>query len=611
MQHLSGIFKISHLSCFMLCACLLFNISMAHAEDIEFECKSDLILNKEFCKPANVALPLKPLNDLASSIYDLLDFNSGDLPNTISSTCTTDTLNPFATANCTLSSGSNMVDQSPFNFNCTISSGDINSGYQPFANCEVLITSNTTSITKAVMTMDCNKDTLKNDGKCRFRLNKEPIVDQMTDTGYFDTLSANEKAINNAFWTCLNRIGNTPLIQAQCDKLLLDLINPETQSQVALKLIELFERITPKNTDVSLDMSLAAVNNSVQNIRTRLNQLRNGYTGNAVNLQFFDGQQWLDKGALLAQNAISMNDANPEKPTKNMSEYGRLGLFLNGTAINSQQTANTIEDSHDADTQTITFGMDYRITEQWIAGAAVNLSQSTADYGNNAGDLDSDNVSMIVYGSYYLENWYFDASLNLSNDTYEQQRHVDCSSCVPINFVQTYSSEFDGSQATLSLGAGYQWSHEAWGIIPFLQLNQAKLKTDAYSETPSSSGAGALYALNISEQERDSTSLKLGTNIQYVFNTANGVIIPLISLQAIEELDDSTNVVTGRFVGNIATDAAFNLTTNDVDKQYFIVGAGFNFQLKNGNAGFINIQSTESYDNLDQLQYTAGWRWEI
>ncbi len=605
MKHLSVFLKIPHLVC-----CLFFMFlgnSNAHAEDVQFDCQTNPILNLEFCKPSNVNLPLKPLNDLASSIYDLLDLGGANtLPASITSTCIPDISNPLA-ANCTLSSGTQVAGEPVFSFNCAIDTGNIANNYTPSANCQLLNSGFTTA-----MKMTCGKDPQKpTNGSCTFKLDKQPILDQMINTGEFDRLSANENAINGAFWTCLNRIGNTPLIQAQCDQLLLDLMNPDTQSQVALKLIDLFERITPKNTDVSLDISLAAVNNSIQNIRARLNQLRNGHEGNAVNLQFFDGQQWLDKGALLAQNSLSMNDASTEKPTKNMSEYGRLGLFLNGTAIKSQQDANTIEDSHDADTQTVTFGMDYRITEQWIAGAAVNISQSTADYGNNAGDLDSDNIAMIVYGSYYVENWYFDASVNVSNDSYEQQRHVDCSSCIPINFVQTYSSEFDGSQSTFSLGAGYQWNQDAWGIIPFIQLNQSTLKTDAYEETPSSTGAGALYALSISDQKRESSTVKFGTNVQYVFATPQGVIIPLISLHAVEEFEDSANVVTGRFAGNIATDAGFNLTTNDIDKQYFILGAGFNFQLKNGNAGFINIQSTEGYDNLNQLQYTAGWRWEI
>jgi uncharacterized protein YhjY with autotransporter beta-barrel domain len=598
------ILKGRHLLYFISGVFLLLGFSNAHAEDVLFDCQeasytdqSGQIIITERCKPANVNLPLKPLTDLASSIYDLLD-NSSNLPPTISSTCSPDTLLPIA--NCLLSSGDTLVGQSPFNFRCSIIAGS-----SPTAHCEL-----TNTGFETVMTMDCDKDTLKKSGQCTFKLNKQPIIDKMAATNRLGSLTTNENAINDAFWTCLNRIGNTPAIQSQCDKLLLDLMDPEMGSTVADKLIDLFERITPKNTDVSLDMSLAAVNNSVQNIRTRLNQLRNGYTGNSVNLQFFDGQQWLDKGMLLAQNSGTMNDSSPE-PTKNMSEYGRLGVFLNGTAIKSRQSANTIEDSHDADTQTMTIGMDYRITDQWIAGGAVNISQSTADYGKNAGDLDSDNISMIVYGSYYLDNWYFDASLNLSNDTYKQERHVDCSSCIPINFVQTYSSEFDGSQTTLSIGTGYQWSKDAWGIIPFIQLNQATLKTDAYDETPSSTGAGSLYALSISEQERDSTSIKIGTNIQYVFATSSGVFIPLISLHAVEELEDNNNLVTGRFVGNIATDATFNLTTNDVDTKYFIIGAGFNFQLKNGNAGFVNIQSTESYDNLDQLQYTAGWRWEI
>jgi hypothetical protein len=360
---------------------LLFSLPSVHAEDVEFDCQSITgplgQVTVDTCKPSNVSLPLKPLSDLASSVYDLFD-GGGNL----TSNCTLDPINPSA-ANCTLGSGAS-VDQAPFNLNCLITPGSTANGYMASANCQLV-----NSGFETVLTMDCSKDPLKPNGACLFKLNKEPILDQMSATGRLDNLTTNENAINGAFWTCLNRVGNTPLIQAQCDKLLLDLMDPELQYSVREKLIDLFERITPKNTDVSLDISLAAVNNSIQNIRTRLNQLRNGFVGNSVNVQFFDGQQWLDKGAILAQNSISMNDASPEKATKNISEYGRLGVFLNGTFIKSQQAANTIEQSHNADTQTMTLGMDYRITDQWIAGTAVNISQSTAKYGQHSGDLDS------------------------------------------------------------------------------------------------------------------------------------------------------------------------------------------------------------------------------
>ena len=119
-------------------------------------------------------------------------------------------------------------------------------------------------------------------------------------------------------------------------------------------------------------------------------------------------------------------------------------------------------------------------------------------------------------------------------------------------------------------------------------------------------------ALAMSDQERDVSTLKAGASFQYVFGLSRGVIIPQLSAHIVEELEDDSQVVTSNYIGNGKTNnTSFELATNEVDTSYYIIGTSLSFQLKNGNAGFINIQSTEGYDDLEQIQYTAGWRWEI
>ena len=50
-------------------------------------------------------------------------------------------------------------------------------------------------------------------------------------------------------------------------------------------------------------------------------------------------------------------------------------------------TTNQIE--YDFDTAGITFGLDYRFTDEFVAGLAVGYSNTDAKLGSNDGDLDS------------------------------------------------------------------------------------------------------------------------------------------------------------------------------------------------------------------------------
>ena len=104
-------------------------------------------------------------------------------------------------------------------------------------------------------------------------------------------------------------------------------------------------------------------------------------------------------------------------------------------------------------------------------------------------------------------------------------------------------------------------------------------------------------------------SFNLGARFRYIATTNHGVFIPTLSLTAVNDFKYDAQVVTGRFVG--VADSQFNVAANKNDKDYFVIGAGFSFQLKNGNSGFVNLESLQGYSNLDQNRLTLGWRWEL
>ncbi len=450
---------------------------------------------------------------------------------------------------------------------------------------------------------------------CHFEFNKEKIINKATSL--ITDMNQNHTAIAHTMIACVSQSSMDEQVNWMCENIIKRMMSddPQQAAQNAAEVSSMIKIMTPAKTDATMDVSHAALSSGVNNIRQRLGNLRSGIASNtSLELHYFDGKSWHTAGTQLAQTSNTASDASPQQEAdRNISKYGRWGIYLNGSFTNSEQDSSDIEAGHEADTQTITLGFDYRVSNQLILGAAANISQSEAEYSMNSGTLDNLNVTHILYSSYYSDDWFFDSSLSYGQDSYEQERSISCSDCYFGQALdQTYSSEFDGSQLALSVSTGYNWNLRAFSITPSIQYTFATLKTDAYNENASHEGNGADMALAMSDQERDVSTLKAGASFQYVFGLSRGVIIPQLSAHIVEELEDDSQVVTSNYIGNGKTNnTSFELATNEVDTSYYIIGTSLSFQLKNGNAGFINIQSTEGYDDLEQIQYTAGWRWEI
>ena len=410
-------------------------------------------------------------------------------------------------------------------------------------------------------------------------------------------------------------LGGTDAFRNDCDALLGAIAAGDNDSVNAT-----LAEVIPTNSDNALDGAVHTVGVQLSHIRNRLTRLRQGTAGSSdvSALQFYDGQQWLRVGQLVAGNDISsgnvssaqtMNDASPLDASPGFS---RTGFFIDGSLVMSEQDATNKENAAEVDSQMLTLGIDYRFRDNLIGGLAFSISASEADYGNDRGELEDLGFLLLAYGSYYLENWYVDASIGMGGNDYDQTRHLVCDASCVQEFDQSAESDFSGKHTTLMLSSGYSWTRHAWTISPYIQLASVSVDIDAYRETMSdTAGPGAGFALDIDDQDKDSLTFSIGSQLSYAMSQDWGVFMPHIDLQFYNELDDDDVFVQGRFVGNVGVDDDFQLVSNAVDTSYYIVGIGGVFQFKNGDTTFLDVKSMQGNDNVDQLQATVGWRWEL
>lgn len=486
--------------------------------------------------------------------------------------------------------------------NCTINELDLicvieddAEGQPKTASCRI----NGGGLPETAFAVDCAQNP-DDSGACSLRSSGEAIRDAL---GFIDNPQF-KRVGENLLLGCVRR-GGTEAFQKACDPVLAALSDGNEAGVLAT-----LDAITPLNGDNVVDSSRFTLNSQLGHASQRLSRLRAGAEGvDLGGLQFFDGQQWLRAGDLLASTQTMMNDASTESWVSD--DYGRLGFFIDGAIITSEQDGTLDENDAEADAQILTLGADYHFGEHFIGGLAFSAGFSSADYGSNRGELDTTSFLLMAYSSYYRGQWYVDATLALGGDSYEQQRQLSCDSSCAQAFNQTAEAEFNGNQIAFTLGTGYEWAIGSFSLAPYVQLASATLDVDGYRESMSNpDGAGAGFALDIGDQEKDLLTLSVGSQFRYVFSQDWGLIIPHLGLEYLTELEDDDSVVSGSFVGNIARDEEFTLTTNALDDSYFSISAGVSFQFRYS-AAFIDIKSWQDNDEVDLLQFTVGWRWEL
>lgn len=407
---------------------------------------------------------------------------------------------------------------------------------------------------------------------------------------------------------CASRTA-TEALQNGCDTILSALSSGTVEDKE--KIAATLKAVTPSNFDAGIDTGRQAVYAQIKTLSNRLKALRANQSGenNVAQLQFFDGNQWVNTGDLLASNSGTMNDSSPENA---LLDNSRLGFFINGVFMNSEQGSSENEGGSEFSSQMMTLGIDYRFNSNFVGGFAFTYSTGESDFANDKGDLSSSGVNFMAYGSYFVDAWYLDATIMRGGTNYDQTRKLVCDTSCVTAFNQKATAEYYSATTGFTVSTGYDFNFNALSVTPFAQLASTKINLDAYREKMSNPGsAGSEYALDMGEQSRSMLIFSLGSQLRYVWAQNWGVVVPHLDLELVKELDDDENVASGNFVGNVATTQDFKLKTNQVDTSYFFIGFGFSAQLQNGNSGFFNIRTLQGYNNLDQTIYSLGWRWEI
>ncbi len=343
-------------------------------------------------------------------------------------------------------------------------------------------------------------------------------------------------------------------------------------------------------------ISLARIRN--KNILLRLDALRSGASGPS-----FENISVSIQGEQLPSIVISeLTKSKKGGAASADSIASPLGVFVNGNISIGDTETTENEAGFDFETNGLTMGVDYRYSDQFVLGGALNYISTNSDYLSRSSTLDIDGYSLSLYGSYYQsEQVFIDSILSIGLNNYDSQREFTTGG---IN--HDLKGDTDGAEYAFSLGGGYEFNYQNLSFVPQARVNYLRIKVDSYDETSSGSGLN----LSIDDQDIESLITSISGNLSLAYSTQYGVFIPYLSIEWAHEFENDSRAIIAHFV-NDPTKTNFSVLTDDPDQDYFFLGLGVSAAMANGKSAFLHYEQMLDHADTSQYTVTAGFRLEF
>jgi len=251
---------------------------------------------------------------------------------------------------------------------------------------------------------------------------------------------------------------------------------------------------------------------------------------------------------------------------------GKYSAWLKGFAGFIKQTARGMYDGYKSSTTGSAIGADTRITDSLVGGLSLAYSDSEIKQ-QNFRDGDKTNAKAwqgSVYSSIDVtDRFYLEGTFAYAHDQYKGQRKTAID--------RTAASDFDGSQLTGRVAAGYRINLDSvQTLTPILSMQWSRLNLDSYTET----GADAL---NLKVDGQKLTSSRLGLGLRYALETkSKGLTFrPEVSATWLNDSGNRNKDVVASYAGG---GSSFATPVVGLEKQSYNFAAGLSI-LTSNNSG--------------------------
>lgn len=285
----------------------------------------------------------------------------------------------------------------------------------------------------------------------------------------------------------------------------------------------------------------------------------------------------------------------------------RSGGAVSGGFSSSAQSETDTFAGFDNNTTGITFGGDYKINRNLLAGAAVHLANSDLSLESNGGSLKGDTANFVFYGTYFFQNpqWFAEGIMNVGATDFEMDRNIQFSANGTATQA-TANSSTSASSFGLNAGGGYNYViSENFGITYSSHFLYSSTAIDGYEEN-----SGGALNLAVASQDVTTTSLDFTAAVSRLFRANWGFVIPRGSLSVVQRLAGKGQDIEAYFVAD-QNKTPFSFTTEKPDANYFTLTLDASMVSKNGISGFVGYQTFLMSKNYSQSTWAVGVRAEF
>lgn len=323
-------------------------------------------------------------------------------------------------------------------------------------------------------------------------------------------------------------------------------------------------------------------------VRQRLGQRRSG-----INAFTFNGIPASDYNQETGGTAGSEGLASP------------FGFFISAGINNAEKDTSELEVGYDSDSGSLTAGIDYRVNNNFIIGSALGFSDAELEFSSGNGQLDSEEASLLVFGSYSAGGFSYDLQLGYIGTRFSTTRNINYDEGAS-TVSDSLSGSTGGTQLLFNNLIQWSWNKNALSIFPFFKLDYLSGSVKAYSEQGNSG-----LPMSFSKQNSELIVVGVGTQASYALGYDWGVWLPSIELAFNSEIDDGSDPIEARFAFDTDNENTFFIENDGGDSAYLQIALTSSFTFKRGASAFLQYQQLAAYEGLTSNQLSGGLRFEF
>jgi uncharacterized protein with beta-barrel porin domain len=358
------------------------------------------------------------------------------------------------------------------------------------------------------------------------------------------------------------------------------------------------QAIAPVQMNAQKQISMEA--SKVNLIGSRLLDLRGGARGVVVGL---NGQS--TQGGPDDPQANPLRGATGGAAAADDAGGGPWGGFLNVAYSWGNVDQTTLQDSYKYGSFNLLAGADYRVSDKFILGGAIAYSDTHSDYDQSLGDVKAQTVSVLGYGTYYVDDWYIDGLLAYGSVNYDSTRNINIPSNNPqvAAIITAATSSPKGEQWSAAIGVGRNYTFESTIVTPFLRLGYIWVKNKAFSEDEPIDGLG----LAVNERTLRSLQSALGAKVSKSISTSSGVFTPYFSAQWMHEFENDNPSIISKYVAD-PTNQFFAIPTASPTRDYAVLILGSSATFPNNLSGFLQFSAAAGLQDETNYGVVLGIR---